>query len=164
MLYHVYTDGACSGNRRGGNCVGGFGFVIVDPKNDSMIDRNGKSEIGTTNNRMEMTGVIAGINALKEHLKLINEEPSKTQCHIITDSQYVCDNWNDYIETWKSNGWRKSSGKPVLNRDLWMAIDSISSEFESVEFKWVKGHADNPYNTMADEIACAEIRKIKCSS
>ena len=93
-MYHIYTDGACSGNRRGGNCIGGFGYVIVrvdkevDPE---IIITGGDSCNDATNNRMEMSGVIAGLKALKKLDK-------DAECIVFTDSTYVCNNCNDYLD------------------------------------------------------------------
>jgi ribonuclease HI len=118
---------------------------------------------------MEMTAVIESLKSLNNYINDKNDSndtTAKSSCLIITDSRYVCDNWNDYFETWKSTGWRKSNGKPVLNVDLWKAIEKEISNFQSVEFQWVKGHDVNQYNQKADLIACGNItalRRLTCS-
>lgn len=157
-MYYVYTDGACSGNRRGFGCVGGFGYAIV--LNRQIIAHGSGSAENTTNNRMEMFGVITGLKKLKEEIKRHTRLTPKTQkCKILTDSKYICDNWNDYLSLWKSNGWRKTSGKPVINSDLWKQIDQITSEFESVEFEWVKGHAEDKFNTHVDSLCVKSMKQ-----
>lgn len=155
-MYKIYTDGACSGNNRSKQCPGGYGYVIVDA--DLNIVEGGGKEKTTTNNRMEMKSVIEGMKQLKKQITKKNEDCTKSICLIITDSRYVCDNWNEYFQIWKANNWRKSNGGPVLNIDLWKEIEKTSSEFGSVEFQWIKGHANNQFNTRADAIARSNIR------
>jgi ribonuclease HI len=161
-MYLIYTDGGCSGNDASKNCPGGYGYVIVTPEQDTI--EGGGNLRGTTNNCMELTAVAAGLNKLNQYLTKKNQLTSETSCTILTDSKYVCDNWNDYFETWKSNGWRKSSGGQVANIDLWKRIDKETSEFKSVIFQWVKGHSSNRFNNRADIIAQNHIELIRNGS
>ena len=162
-MYLIYTDGGCSGNDSSKNCPGGYGYVIVDSEHDLTIEGGGHIH-GTTNNCMELTAVIAGLTKLKQFLTKNNQNPKEAECTILTDSKYVCDNWNDYFETWKSNGWRRSNGGQVANIDYWKQIDKGTSEFKSVLFQWIKGHSTNQYNNRADQIAQKQILLIKSES
>ena len=136
MKIKIYTDGACSGNPG----KGGWAAVIVE-KNVNQTSISG-SEKKTTNNRMEMIAVI-------EALKLI-----KSDCEIslYTDSKYVMDGVNKWLSGWKQKGWKTSNKKPVKNQDLWESIDECITK-HNIEWHWVKGHAGNPGNELADELA-----------
>ena len=96
----------------------------------------------TTNNRMELTAAIEALNVLKG--------PSKVVLH--TDSKYVMDGINEWMANWKKRGWKTAAKKPVKNQDLWMALDDATQRHE-IEWRWVKGHSDNPGNDTADELA-----------
>jgi ribonuclease HI len=162
-MYFIYTDGACSGNNSSKICPGGCGYVVIINEYDLALE-GGSGFHNTTNNCMELTAVVAGLTRLNQYLTKNNKLTSESECTIVTDSKYVCDNWNDYFETWKSNGWKKSSGRQVAHIDLWKKIDEISSDFKSITFQWVKGHSDNQYNNRADEIAQNNILLIKNGS
>ena len=105
-------------------------------------------ENNTTNNRMEIT---AAINAIKS-LKI------KSNVVIHTDSKYLMNGINDWINNWKNNNWKTSTKKDVKNVDLWKAIDDLSSE-HTIKWNWVKGHSGNPGNEMADDLANLAILK-----
>ncbi len=160
MEFTVYTDGGCHGNRRDAGCPGGYGYVILDPGNNKICEGGGKRK-DTTNNRMEMLAVIQGLIALKE---ILNDECCGSDIHdciVKTDSRYVCDNFDDYLPEWKKNGWRKSKGGVVLNKDLWKRIDGLTPEFKSFRFQWVKGHARDKWNILVDQIAQDHIAGLK---
>jgi len=131
----IYTDGACRGNPG----PGGWGALLI--YNDARKTIYG-GEKDTTNNRMEMIAVI-------EALKLI-----KSDCEIslYTDSKYVMDGVNKWLSGWKQKGWTTSNKKPVKNQDLWESIDACITK-HNIEWHWVKGHAGNPGNELADELA-----------
>ena len=135
-MINIYTDGACSGNPG----RGGWGAVIFIPEKKA-IHLFGGSE-NTTNNQMEL---IAAINALKyfEKVQIIN---------LYTDSQYVKNGIESWIKNWKKNGWKTASKKPVKNQDLWKNLDFQINKHE-VSWHWVKGHAGNENNEMADHLA-----------
>ena len=136
MKIKIYTDGACSGNPG----KGGWAAIILDDElNHSNISGN---EISTTNNRMEL---IAPIMALKKIKK-------KSEITIYTDSKYVKDGITVWIKKWKINNWKGSNKKPVKNKDLWMKLDNSCLKHK-VTWKWVKAHAGNKYNNLADELA-----------
>ncbi len=143
----IYTDGGCSGNPG----PGGWGFVLLSEKGEFPIS-GGEKE--TTNNRMEMTAVIRAF----EHLEA--NYPADTAVTVYIDSQYVKDGITKWIINWKKNGWKTASKQPVKNQDLWIALDELVSRY-SVEWIWVKGHAGNKYNEIADELTQVEIAKFR---
>jgi len=132
----IYTDGACSGNPG----PGGWGVYMI--YNDHIKKFHG-SESNTTNNRMEMTAAIKGIEALKH------------RCHVIifTDSTYVQKGITEWIYNWIKNNWHGSDKKLVKNADLWQNLYNLVQKHE-IEWHWVKGHASNNGNNIADELAC----------
>ena len=141
MKFKIYTDGACSGNPG----KGGWAAIILNDSNQSNISG---SENNTTNNRMEL---IAPIMALKKIKK-------KSEITIFTDSKYVKDGITDWIKKWKQNNWKSSNKKPVKNKDLWIKLDN-SCQKHKITWKWVKAHAGNKYNNLADELAVIETKK-----
>ena len=135
----IYTDGACSGNPG----KGGWAAVIIEDENEKIISG---SEMMTTNNRMELSAVI---NALKE--------VSSAELDIYTDSKYVKNGIESWIKNWKINGWMTAAKQPVKNKDLWLELDTLVTKKE-IEWKWVKGHSNDHYNTIVDEAARKAIR------
>lgn len=151
MEFTIYTDGGCSGNKRNAGCKGSWACIVLDPGNNS-IGKASDTEENTTNNRMELSAVINGLKLLK-HISNKDYGGSKIHdCIVVTDSKYVVDNFNEYVPTWKRNGWKKTGGGSVLNIDLWKEICSLSPEFKSFKFKWVKGHSTNKFNQEADAL------------
>ena len=134
-MIDIYTDGACSGNPG----PGGWGVLILD--GDERREFYG-GEAETTNNRMEL---MAAIRALQE-----TAEDGEVRLH--TDSQYVKNGINDWINNWKRNGWKTSARKPVKNQDLWQALDAEITG-RRIDWRWVKGHSGHPGNERADELA-----------
>lgn len=140
----LYTDGACSGNPG----AGGWGAILC--YNGHEMELSG-SEASTTNNRMELTAVIRGLEALKEPCIV----------ELFSDSRYVIDALEKgWARSWKSRGWVKSDKKPALNPDLWERLLTLS-DIHSLRYHWVKGHADNPYNNRCDALAVAQWKKQK---
>ena len=131
----IYTDGSCLGNPG----KGGWAAVII---NDSKEDIIFGSEKESTNNRMELT---AAINAL---LKIKQDKKIK----IYTDSKYVKDGIEKWINNWKLNNWKNSNKKDVKNKDLWTKLDNIISKKE-ITWNWVKAHSENKYNNKVDFLA-----------
>ncbi|MGN0728084.1 ribonuclease HI [Treponema sp.] len=142
----VYTDGGCRGNPG----VGGWGCVIIDGETEHLFSGGEKM---TTNNRMELT---AAINALDSILK--NEKWKSRHILICSDSQYVKNGITSWIQNWKKNGWKTAAKKPVLNKELWVQLDSMHSSLD-VEWKWVKGHAGIKYNEICDRLCNEEMDK-----
>ena len=136
----AYTDGACSGNPG----PGGWGVVLQALNSSKIIkERHLKGgETNTTNNRMELKAAIAALEALGRTSNIT----------IITDSNYVKNGITVWMQGWKCNGWRTSNKKPVKNVELWQRLDA-AQQLHSVTWKWVKGHAGNPENERADELA-----------
>ena len=130
----VYTDGACSGNPG----KGGWAALIISQQDEEIISG---SEKETTNNRMELMAVIKSLLKIKSN-----------KINIFTDSKYVKNGIEDWIHKWKQNGWMTANKQPVKNKDLWAQLDELR-ENKNIEWKWVKGHSDNKYNNMVDEIA-----------
>ena len=138
----IFTDGACSGNPG----PGGYG-VVMRYKGIEKELSGGDSQ--TTNNRMELSAVIAGLSALKEPCEVI----------ITSDSKYVIDAvQKGWAKKWQANNWIKSDKKKALNSDLWEELLSLLDKHK-VEFIWVKGHAGHPENERCDELAVMESQK-----
>ena len=141
---NLYTDGACSGNPG----PGGWG-TILEYKGTEKVLSGG--EPGTTNNRMELTAVIRGLECLKESCVV----------ELYSDSKYVIDGLSKgWAEGWRKRGWIKSDKKPALNPDLWQRLLELTARHE-MHYHWVKGHVDNPMNNRCDELAVNEWKKQK---
>ena len=137
----IYTDGACTGNPG----PGAYGVV--------MIYKNARKELSrgfrkTTNNRMELMGLIAGLSSLQE----------RCQVTLYTDSKYVADSITQgWAARWQAQGWRRTKKEKALNTDLWEKLLTLVGEHQ-VNVVWVKGHAGNPENERADAIAVQTIK------
>jgi len=161
MVFEIYTDGACLGNRRDSGCAGGYAYIITSASGD--VIKGGGMRTNVTNNQMELLSVIGGLTRVKRMLEesSVGDFIKDNSCIVYSDSQYVTENWNDYAEEWKKNGWRKSNHKPLINKAMWKEIDCLVSIFKEVKFVWVKGHASNQFNNMVDSIAQDFARKAK---
>ena len=133
--YIVYTDGACSGNPG----PGGYGYVAIY---DDIVVKSSKGYFQTTNNRMEIMSVIAVLEEFGPGKHFI----------ICTDSQYTIDGPSGWIKNWIRNGWVTQTGAPVKNVDLWKILDELL-KLNSVVFHKVAGHAGDPFNEIADQLA-----------
>lgn len=131
----IYTDGACSGNPG----PGGWGAVLQYGKAEKEIN-GGASD--TTNNRMEMMAAIMALESLKRPMAV----------DLYTDSTYVRSGITEWLAGWKRRNWRTAAKKPVKNVDLWRRLDS-AAERHQIAWHWIKGHAGNPGNERADELA-----------
>jgi ribonuclease HI len=134
-LIEIYTDGACKGNPG----PGGWGALLIAGEHRKEL-HGGDSD--TTNNRMELMAAIEALKALKR--------PSSLKLY--TDSQYVKNGIQSWIQNWKRNQWRTAAKKPVKNADLWQILDTLNEQHE-IEWCWVKGHSGHPGNERADELA-----------
>ena len=138
----IYTDGACSGNPG----PGGYCAILVYRSTEKILSG---AERETTNNRMELMAVLAGLSALKE----------PCQVELVSDSKYVVDAIEKgWLASWQKKMWKKSDGKPVLNVDLWQKLVPLL-EVHRVKFRWVRGHVGHPYNERCDEEAVRQYQK-----
>ena len=141
MKYKIYTDGACSGNPG----PGGWAAIII--VNNEVKNVFSGSEKNTTNNQMELMAPIEAIQKFKK----------KSEISIFTDSTYVKNGITTWIDQWEKNGWKTVSKKPVKNKELWKKLKNLSSK-HSIRWIWVKGHAQDKYNNLVDEIAQEAIK------
>jgi ribonuclease HI len=131
----IATDGACKGNPG----PGGWGALIRMGTREKELSGG---EPLTTNNRMELTAAISGLNALTKPCRVT----------LSTDSRYVMDGLTKWIHGWQRNGWKTADKKPVKNADLWQALLDAAKPHR-IEWVWVKGHAGHPENERADRLA-----------
>ena len=144
MNVTIYTDGACSGNPG----PGGYGAILMYGQHKKELSGG---DPNTTNNRMELMGVITALKALNR----------PCQVDLYTDSQYVVNAIEKgWAKKWQANGWMRNKKDKALNPDLWQTLLELL-ELHQVKFHWVKGHAENPYNNRCDELAVAESNKYK---
>ena len=140
----IYTDGACSGNPG----PGGYGAILMYGSHQKELSGGAAN---TTNNRMELMGVITALKALNR--------PCTVQLY--TDSQYVVNAIEKgWAVKWRANGWMRNKKDKALNPDLWQELLELLDKHD-VTFHWVKVHAENPYNNRCDALAVAESRKYK---
>ena len=134
-LVQIFTDGACKGNPG----PGGWGALLRMGATEKELSGG---EAQTTNNRMELTAAIEGLNALKR------------PCHVVlsTDSRYVMDGLTKWIKGWQKNGWKTAAKQPVKNADLWQALLDAAKPHR-IQWVWVKGHNGHPDNERADKLA-----------
>ena len=134
----IYTDGACSGNPG----PGGWGAILRYGAAEKVLSGG---EAHTTNNRMELTGVIRALEALKESCVV----------ELWSDSQYVINGLSKgWAAGWKKRGWIKSNKEPALNPDLWERLLELTGKHD-MRYHWVRGHAENEYNNRCDALAVA---------
>ena len=132
----IYTDGGCRGNPG----IGGWGVWLRYKDHDKKL--NGAA-LNTTNNKMELTASIRALQSLKSNDITVD---------LYTDSKYVIQGINEWIDAWKAKDWKTANKKKVKNIDLWKQLDTLNQKF-SVNWYWVKGHSDDPGNDMADRLA-----------
>jgi ribonuclease HI len=138
-LVEVHTDGACSGN------PGPGGWAAILRSGAKELELAGGEPL-TTNNRMELMAAIAALEALKM--------PARVRLY--TDSQYLRLGITEWLRSWKARGWRTADKKPVKNQDLWERLDRARGPHQ-VEWSWLKGHAGDPLNERADELARGQV-------
>ena len=142
----LFADGACSGNPG----PGGWAFLLRHPASGKELERSG-AERDTTNNRMELTAVIRGLEALKR----------PTRVELVTDSTYVGKGLTEWLPKWKRNGWRRRERDrwvEVKNEDLWRRLDELLGKHQ-LHFTHVRGHSGHPENERCDTLAVAAYRK-----
>jgi len=140
-LPHVllFTDGACSGNPG----PGGWAYILRHPGSGAEREASGAEKL-TTNNRMELLAVINGLEALK----------TASVVEVYSDSQYVLNGLNEWLDNWKRRGWKTAAKKPVKNEDLWRELDELRAKHE-LRYHWIRGHNEHPENERADKLAVA---------
>lgn len=134
-VIEIFTDGACKGNPG----PGGWGVLLRLGEHQKTLFGG---ELNTTNNRMELTAAIRGLEALKK----------PAQVMLTTDSEYVMKGIREWMPNWKKRGWKTASRQPVKNADLWQELDALVN-LHQVDWRWVKGHSGHPENDLADELA-----------
>jgi ribonuclease HI len=142
----LYTDGACSGNPG----PGGWAFILRHPASGKALEQSG-AERETTNNRMELTAVVRGLETLKR--------PSRVE--LFTDSVYVGKGISEWLPKWKANGWRRKERNklvPIANEPLWRKLDALIATHR-VKYTRVAGHSGHPENDRVDELAVAAYQK-----
>jgi len=143
---YLYTDGACSGNPG----PGGWAFLLMHLASGKSLERSG-GEPETTNNRMELQAVIAGLSSLKR----------PTRVELFTDSVYVGKGLIEYMPKWKANGWRRKEGSkwlPVKNEELWRQLDELIARHK-IKYTRVAGHSGHEENDRVDKAAVAAYQK-----
>ncbi len=133
----IFTDGSCLGNPG----PGGYGVLLRYGKHQKTLAQGYEL---TTNNRMELLAAIVGLEALK----------SPCQVTLTTDSQYVKQGIESWLDGWKAKGWKTASKKPVKNQDLWQRLDAATKP-HTINWQWVKGHAGHTENEIVDDLARA---------
>lgn len=141
-VVEIWTDGACKGNPG----PGGWGALLRHGRHQKEL-YGGQAQ--TTNNRMELTGVIEALKALKRPCQVV----------VHTDSQYVQKGMGEWLPNWKRRGWRTADKKPVRNADLWQELDALVARHD-VQWRWVRGHAGDPGNERADALANQGVRTL----
>lgn len=139
----LHTDGSCLGNPG----AGGYAAILIYKEHRKEIVGGTHN---TTNNQMELTAVIKGLEMLNEPCEV----------DLYSDSKYVLDGLNSWIQNWKKNGWKTANKTPVKNVDLWRKLDELKSKHK-INFNWVKGHNGDPLNEEVDSMAQAEAAKYK---
>ena len=142
MQVRIYTDGAARGNPDG---PGGYGTILeyTDTKGELHTKERSQGDVKTTNNRMELMAVIAGLEALNRPCDV----------ELYSDSQYVVNAFNQHwIDGWLKKGWKRGKNEPVKNVDLWKRLLK-AKEAHRVRFIWVRGHDGHPQNERCDTLA-----------
>ena len=142
MEIKIYTDGACSGNPGPG---GWAAIIIIEQKQNEIFG----GEKLTTNNRMELTAAIKGLEFCSD---LEGKQPSLKQIEIYTDSTYLKEGITVWINNWEKNNWKTADKKNVKNVDLWKKLKELVKS-NQIKWNWIKGHSKDPMNDLADELA-----------
>jgi ribonuclease HI len=139
----LWTDGACRGNPG----PGGWAALLIAGEHEKEL---AGAEIATTNNRMELTAAIRGLEALKR----------RSTVRVHTDSEYVKRGVTEWLEDWKRRGWKTADKKPVKNLDLWEQLDALLGKHD-IEWRWVRGHSGVPENERVDQLANRAIDELE---
>jgi len=142
----IYTDGACRGNPG----PGAYAYVVLLSPAPVQYAEAVES---TTNNRMELTAAIKALECAQQ--KVVPQ----TELVLLSDSNYLIQGVTSWLANWKRNGWKTSAKKNVKNRDLWQELDRLTASLP-ITWQWVKGHAENEYNNLCDQLANDAIDQI----
>ena len=138
MTTRIYTDGACIGNGKKTN-TGGWGAVIIHKEKEKYLYGG---EPNTTNNRMELMGLIKALEYLAKH--------TDSDLEVYCDSKYVLNGCTIWRASWIKSGYKNGT---LLNIDLWKRLHALTSHFSSIKYNWIKGHTGDYYNEIADQLA-----------
>ena len=147
--YVIYSDGACRGNPGPGS----YGCFAQNWLGEIIFEQ---AEVykNTTNNRMELLGVIEGIKSLGSYLNAKDQSISSVKIVIVTDSKYVVDGTSKWMDGWKARGWKKADKKPPENVEMWQSLDVLKQKIgNNLSLEWVKGHSGHPQNERCDQLA-----------
>ncbi len=144
-VFHLFTDGACTGNPG----PGGWAFILRSVAGAELLVEEAGAESPTTNNRMELLAAIRGLEAV----------PEPAEVHLFSDSQYLTKGLGEWLDGWKRKGWRTTSG-PVRNADLWRELDALRG-VHRIRTEWVRGHDGHPENERCDQLAVAAIEAVR---
>lgn len=142
---NVHTDGSCRPNPG----KGGWAYIINYPVGQRVYASGGQKQ--ATNNQMELQAAIEALRKVKNEVIQIN---------IYTDSTYLQKGVTWWIAKWKNLGWKKVDGGEISNLEMWQEIDQLTAK-KNIKWHWIKGHADNEFNNMADQLAQAAMAKIE---
>jgi len=145
--YDLFTDGACSGNPG----PGGWAYILRDQNGKEWVEYG--SDRHTTNNRMELLAAIRGSERIA----------TGSQVTLWSDSKYLVDGLNEWVEQWKKRGWKLPRNKPVKNVDLWQEMDELRSHL-TMTANWVRGHEDHPENIRCDHLAVLAASEAKTAA
>jgi ribonuclease HI len=149
-MIFIYTDGACHGNQKVNvDRPGGWAYIII--KDGEIIHKDLNADKDTTNNKMELTAIIKGLEYLTE-MSISNQH-----INIRTDSMYVLKGVTEWMSNWKKNNWKNAKKETVKNSELWKMLDRYHTRLlelkNKIEWKWVKAHATDKYNNLVDRLA-----------
>lgn len=143
-----FSDGACRGNPG----PGAWGS-LVQVMDETVIYEGSGVELSTTNNRMELQGAIEALRFIAEYPSFKNQN----KVVLVSDSKYVVDGMNQWVQGWKKRGWKKADKKTPENVDQWQQLDALGERFSNLIFKWIKGHSGHPQNEHCDQMANAAL-------
>jgi len=135
----IYSDGACRGNPGPGS----YGLYVEGSTGEVFKDSEAYNL--TTNNKMELLGIIKGLEFAKSK--------QVKNVLVVTDSKYAINGMESWVAGWKSRGWKKADKKTPENVDMWQILDSFKTDFDNLKFEWVKGHSGHPQNEFCDQLA-----------
>ncbi|RPJ76098.1 MAG: ribonuclease HI [Alphaproteobacteria bacterium] len=146
--FAIFADGACRGNPGPGAWA-----TIIQDTNSEIILKSSGVDVPTTNNKMELEGVIRGLKGLIEKWIEDGISDRESPVFVYSDSKYVVEGIEKWVVGWKARGWKKADNKDPENLLLWKELDQLKLSFDHINFLWVKGHAGHPQNEMCDRMA-----------